>query len=392
MAARGKSKKTTKSKAKKTRSASSAKTASKRVKEASSSSVRSRVGKSKPTSSARAARKTIRAKMKNIVAKPSKRKRKSPSAAAATASRTRGAAKRLAKAASARKPAASKGSRKVVKSATAARAASVARAHAKEAAAKSVLGSRGAQAARTPPEKVVTAVAGPKPGPAHVHIAVDSTESTSTAKSAAPAVRVQKPGGADEAVAKSLKTAGQRQGFKLNEFVVYPAHGVGQIVSIEEQEVAGFRLELFVISFSKDKLTLRVPTSKVSGVGMRKISDPDTARRSLEILTGRARVKRTMWSRRAQEYETKINSGDINAIAEVVRDLYRSEAQPEQSYSERQLYEAALDRMVREIAAVQKSNEIDALKTVETQLQKGQSRASKSAGPQSAGSEIEQAA
>ncbi len=192
--------------------------------------------------------------------------------------------------------------------------------------------------------------------------------------------------------AKALKSAGQRQGFRLNEFVVYPAHGVGQIVSIEEQEVAGFKLELFVINFSKDKLTLRVPTSKVTGVGMRKISDADTARRSLDILTGRARVKRTMWSRRAQEYETKINSGDINAIAEVVRDLYRSEAQPEQSYSERQLYEAALDRMVREIAAVQKSNEIDALKTVEAQLQKGQSRAAKSLGPASAPGEIEQAA
>jgi CarD family transcriptional regulator len=181
------------------------------------------------------------------------------------------------------------------------------------------------------------------------------------------------------AAAKPAKVPGQRQGFKLNEFVVYPAHGVGQIVAIEEQEVAGFKLELFVISFSKDKMTLRVPTSKVVGVGMRKISDLDTARRSLEILTGRARVKRTMWSRRAQEYETKINSGDINAIAEVVRDLYRSEAQPEQSYSERQLYEAALDRMVREIAAVHKSNEIDALKAVETQLQKNQNRGAKPA-------------
>ena len=201
---------------------------------------------------------------------------------------------------------------------------------------------------------------------------------TAPAKAAAPVVKVQKAVVAEEApAAKTLKSASQRQGFKLNEFVVYPAHGVGQIVSIEEQEVAGFKLELFVISFSKDKLTLRVPTSKVTGVGMRKISDPDAARRSLDILTGRARVKRTMWSRRAQEYETKINSGDINAIAEVVRDLYRSEAQPEQSYSERQLYEAALDRMVREIAAVQKSNEIDALKAVEAQLQKGQSRAAK---------------
>ena len=167
---------------------------------------------------------------------------------------------------------------------------------------------------------------------------------------------------------------------------------MGQVVAIEEQEVAGFKLELFVINFAKDKLTLRVPTSKVSGVGMRKISDTDTARRALEILTGRARVKRTMWSRRAQEYEAKINSGDINAIAEVVRDLYRSEAQPEQSYSERQLYEAALDRMVREIAAVQKSTEIDALKAVEGQLQKGQSRNSKVLGAPSPATEIEQAA
>ena len=203
-----------------------------------------------------------------------------------------------------------------------------------------------------------------------------ATVSPPSAKSAAASGR-QKPGGKDEA-AKSGKAAGHRQGFKLNEFVVYPAHGVGQIVAVEEQEVAGFKLELFVISFSKDKMTLRVPTSKVAGVGMRKISDPDTAKRSLEILSGRARIKRTMWSRRAQEYETKINSGDITAIAEVVRDLYRSDAQPEQSYSERQLYEAALDRMVREIAAVQKSNEIDALKAVEAQLQKGHGRAKSS--------------
>ncbi len=205
---------------------------------------------------------------------------------------------------------------------------------------------------------------------------------------APPAVR-QKPA-ADDAQAKAAKPAGQRQGFKLNEFVVYPAHGVGQIVAIEEQEVAGFKLELFVISFIKDKMTLRVPTSKVTGVGMRKISDPDTARRSLDILSGRARVKRTMWSRRAQEYETKINSGDIGAIAEVVRDLYRSEAQPEQSYSERQLYEAALDRMVREIAAVHKSSEIDALKAIEAQLQKTHLRAKSAA--ESPDREIEEAA
>jgi CarD family transcriptional regulator len=195
-------------------------------------------------------------------------------------------------------------------------------------------------------------------------------------------------------LAAKAKPTGQRQGFKVHEFVVYPAHGVGQILSIEEQEVAGFKLELFVINFSKDKMTLRVPTSKVTAVGMRKISDPEAAKRSLDILTGRARIKRTMWSRRAQEYETKINSGDINAIAEVVRDLYRSDAQPEQSYSERQLYEAALDRMVREIAAVQKSNEIEALKAIEAQLQKSHGRTKPADGSQSEAKdpEIEEAA
>jgi CarD family transcriptional regulator len=179
------------------------------------------------------------------------------------------------------------------------------------------------------------------------------------------------------AVRAARPASGPRQGFKVSEFVVYPAHGVGQIVAVEDQEVAGFRLELFVINFAKDKMTLRVPTSKVVGVGMRKLSDPDVAKKSLEILTGRARIKRTMWSRRAQEYEAKINSGDINAIAEVVRDLYRSEAQPEQSYSERQLYEAALDRIMREIAAVQKLSEIDALKLIESHLKRSQRRAAK---------------
>jgi CarD family transcriptional regulator len=180
--------------------------------------------------------------------------------------------------------------------------------------------------------------------------------------------------GEDGATAKVAKSGGNKHGFKTGEFIVYPSHGVGQIVSIEEKEVAGFRLELFVISFAKDKMTLRVPIPKVSTVGMRKLSDDDTVKRALETLLGRARVKRTMWSRRAQEYEAKINSGDLVAIAEVVRDLYRSEAQPEQSYSERQLYEAALDRISREIAVVQKFAEGEALKIIESQLQKGQRR------------------
>lgn len=170
-----------------------------------------------------------------------------------------------------------------------------------------------------------------------------------------------------------------RQGFKTGEFVVYPSHGVGQITAIEEQEVAGFKLELFVVSFAKDKMTLRVPTAKAASVGLRKLADADIVGKALSTLTGRARVKRTMWSRRAQEYEAKINSGDLVAIAEVVRDLYRSEAQPEQSYSERQLYEAAIDRMTREIAAVEEITETEALKKIEAQLAKSPRRASKSA-------------
>jgi CarD family transcriptional regulator len=162
--------------------------------------------------------------------------------------------------------------------------------------------------------------------------------------------------------------------FKLCEFVVYPAHGVGQIIAIEEQEVAGFTLELFVLSFVKDKMILKVPVSKAASVGMRKLSDAGAVKVALGTLSGRARIKRTMWSRRAQEYEAKINSGDLTAIAEVVRDLYRSDTQPEQSYSERQLYEAALDRMAREVVAVQKLTETEALKVIEEHLQKGPRR------------------
>ena len=166
-------------------------------------------------------------------------------------------------------------------------------------------------------------------------------------------------------------------GFKPKDFIVYPTHGVGQIQALEEQEVAGYKLELIVITFEKDKMTLRVPVSKVTSVGMRRLSEPETVAKALEILTGRARIKRTMWSRRAQEYEAKINSGDLLSIAEVVRDLYRAENQPEQSYSERQLYEAALDRMAREIAAVKRLTEVQAIKEIEASLAKGPKRPSK---------------
>jgi len=152
--------------------------------------------------------------------------------------------------------------------------------------------------------------------------------------------------------------------------VVYPSHGVGKIVAIEEQVVAGHALELFVINFEQEKMTLRVPTAKLAAVGMRKLSEDNVVRRAMETLKGRARIKRTMWSRRAQEYETKINSGDLVSISEVVRDLYRAETQPEQSYSERQLFEAALDRMSREIAAIEKLDERGAVQKITEVLSK----------------------
>jgi CarD family transcriptional regulator len=192
-----------------------------------------------------------------------------------------------------------------------------------------------------------------------------------TRQAPAPSKQAAAPAtAAAAAAAASKKAVSQRHGFKTNEYIVYPAHGVGRIVGIEEQEIAGMSLELFVITFDKDKMTLRVPTGKSASVGMRKLAEEGIVKRAMETLKGRARIKRTMWSRRAQEYEAKINSGDLVAIAEVVRDLYRSESQPEQSYSERQLYEAALDRMAREIAAVEKLDERGAVQRITDVLSK----------------------
>ena len=163
-------------------------------------------------------------------------------------------------------------------------------------------------------------------------------------------------------------TKSKKLEFRPNDFIVYPAHGVGQIISIEEQEVAGYKLELFVITFEKDKMILRVPTHKAVDIGMRSLSSPDVINQAMKTLKGKAKVKRAMWSRRAQEYEQKINSGDLISIAEVVRDLHRTDDQREQSYSERQLYEAALERLTREVAAVSGGDEIAAAKQVDEVL------------------------
>lgn len=174
---------------------------------------------------------------------------------------------------------------------------------------------------------------------------------------------------ADETASQNKEASGAaKSDFKVRDKIVYPAHGVGEIKALEKQEVAGIKIELFVIDFEQEKMKLRVPTSKAKAAGMRPLSSTEVIDKSIVILHGRPRIKRTMWSRRAQEYEAKINSGEIKLVAEVVRDLFRDSEQPEQSYSERQLFEAALDRMAREVAAVRKASLDKAIEELETAL------------------------
>ena len=152
--------------------------------------------------------------------------------------------------------------------------------------------------------------------------------------------------------------------------VVYPAHGLGAVTGVETREIGGVELQLYVVSFEKEKMILRVPVNKAASSGMRRVSSREQMGKAVGTLRGRARVKRAMWSRRAQEYEAKLNSGNPISIAEVVRDLHRAADQPEPSYSERQLYEAAMDRLSREYAAVEKIDQTDATRKLEDVLRK----------------------
>jgi|TARA_B100001971_G_C18251762_1_gene578820 CarD family transcriptional regulator len=152
--------------------------------------------------------------------------------------------------------------------------------------------------------------------------------------------------------------------FDVGDYVVYPKHGVGRVVELQSEEIAGMQLELYVLRFEKERMTLRVPVNKVESIGMRKLSSDKTLKEAMETLKGKPKVKRTMWSRRAQEYEAKINSGDLVSIAEVTRDLFRPDDQPEQSYSERQIFEAASSRLARELAAMEKTDEPAALEKI----------------------------
>ena len=160
----------------------------------------------------------------------------------------------------------------------------------------------------------------------------------------------------------------EKVSFANGDLVVYPTHGVGKITAIETQEIAGYSLSVIVVLFDKDRMTLRVPLAKAKGSGLRRLSSRKEMDAALAKLRGRSRAKRTMWSRRAQEYQAKIASGDPASIAEVVRDLFRNTGQPEQSYSERQIYQAALDRFVREYAAVERIDESTATQRIEQLL------------------------
>jgi CarD family transcriptional regulator, regulator of rRNA transcription len=212
------------------------------------------------------------------------------------------------------------------------------------------------------------------PAPAAKPVAV-------AAKPVAPPVAVvAKP------VIPAAPAAPKKLAFKIGELVVYPAHGVGKITAIEEQEIAGSKLELYIVDFEREKLRLKVPTNRAEQKGMRRLADRGLIEHAMKVIRGRARIKRTMWSRRAQEYDAKINSGDLIAVAEVVRDLYRSDRQPEQSYSERQLFEQALLRMARELAAVRKVDDDQSVKELSEFLAKNAKRA------QAAGEKAEEVA
>jgi CarD family transcriptional regulator len=174
--------------------------------------------------------------------------------------------------------------------------------------------------------------------------------------------------------AKGAPAVAKKPSFKIGELVVYPAHGVGKISNIEEQEIAGIKLELYIVDFEKEKLRLKVPTNRAEQKGMRHLADRTMIEQAMKVIRGRARIKRTMWSRRAQEYDAKINSGDMIAVSEVIRDLYRSDRQPEQSYSERQLFEQALARFARELAAVRKVDEDQCVKELEDYLARNAKR------------------
>jgi CarD family transcriptional regulator len=271
--------------------------------------------------------------------------------------------KPVAKAAAAKKPVAKK-SVAHAKPAPKAAAKPVTKAAAKPVAAKPIAKKPAAPAPKPVAAKPKLAV---KPAPAPVKPVASVKPVAAPAPVAAPKAAAPAPKAAAPAPAKKAS-------FKVGELVVYPAHGVGKITNVEEQEIAGIKLELYIVDFEKEKLRLKVPTNRAEQKGMRHLADRTMIEQAMKVIRGRARIKRTMWSRRAQEYDAKINSGDMIAVSEVIRDLYRSDRQPEQSYSERQLFEQALARFARELAAVRKVDEDQCIKELEDFLARNAKR------------------
>ena len=227
------------------------------------------------------------------------------------------------------------------------------------------------------PKKVATKKAGPKKVATKKAAPKKVATKKSTPKKATPKKVVSKKAASKKTAPKKVvekKVKSKKEQFLPEQYVIYPSHGIGQILEIEKKEIAGQMLKMYVIEFEKEKMILRVPIEKTKEIGVRKVSTKNQLKEIFEILTGKAKIRRTMWSRRAQEYEAKINSGDIKLLTEVVRDLFRSDSQPEQSYSERQLYEAARERLSREVAVIEKTDEQKAIEKMETILNNSNGR------------------
>jgi len=246
----------------------------------------------------------------------------------------------------------------------------------KKTAAKKVITKKSSPKKNTPKK-----VASKKAGPKKVAIKKDYPKKVATKKStpkkATPKKVVSKKATSKKTAPKKVvekKVISKKEQFLPEQYVIYPSHGIGQILEIEKKEIAGQMLKMYVIEFEKEKMILRVPIEKTKEIGVRKVSTKNQLKEIFEILTGKAKIRRTMWSRRAQEYEAKINSGDIKLLTEVVRDLFRSDSQPEQSYSERQLYEAARERLSREVAVIEKTDEQKAIEKMETILNNSNGR------------------
>jgi len=227
------------------------------------------------------------------------------------------------------------------------------------------------------PKKVATKKAGPKKVATKKSTPKKATPKKAVSKKTVSKKTVSKKAASKKTAPKKVvekKVKSKKEQFLPEQYVIYPSHGIGQILEIEKKEIAGQMLKMYVIEFEKEKMILRVPIEKTKEIGVRKVSTKNQLKEIFEILTGKAKIRRTMWSRRAQEYEAKINSGDIKLLTEVVRDLFRSDSQPEQSYSERQLYEAARERLSREVAVIEKTDEQKAIEKMETILNNSNSR------------------